>query len=109
MALSLLAKQPFIPSRLLEERGGEACMCTGGAVLMAAHLAHGGKYNLTEFFSDLTTETEEDFVEKRSLLYGLDPIKVRTVIINSKAVSESDRPKAVAEFLRGFLDIPSSN
>jgi hypothetical protein len=103
LALSLLTRQTFIPSCLVEERGGEACMCTGAAVLFAAHLVRGGERNIIDFFSVLATETEEDFVEKRSRLCGLDPIAVRGVIIVSKAIKECDRPGAVAEFLRAFI------
>jgi hypothetical protein len=103
LALSLLKRQTFIPSSLLEERFGELCMCTGASVLFAAHLIRGGECSITDFFSDVVTETDVDFVEKRARQYGLDPSEIRSVIINSKAIEECDRPKAARRLLHAFF------
>jgi hypothetical protein len=98
-AIGLLQAQAFIPSRLLEVRNGEACMCTGAAMLFAAHLIQGGKDDVIEFFADLTSDTEEDFVKARAKRSGLDPDIVREVIINSKAAAEPDRQALVPSIL----------
>jgi hypothetical protein len=104
LALGLLKRQTFIPSRLLEERLGEPCMCTGASVLFAAYLLRGGDCDTSDFFADLAAETDDDFVERQARQYGLDPIAVRSVIINSKAIEECDRPEAVGSLLRAFVD-----
>jgi hypothetical protein len=96
-ALKLLGQQTVIPSHLLEERMGEVCMCTGAAVLFAAHIVRGGRHSVTDFFADLGTETEDDFVETRARMNGLDPNLVRSVIVVSKALTECDRPRAVPD------------
>jgi hypothetical protein len=98
----ILARQTFIPSRLLEERMGETCMCTGAALLYAAHLVSGDPTDVASFFADLAAETEESFVERRALAYDLDPTKVRQVIITSKGLREIDRPAAVSNLLQEF-------
>jgi hypothetical protein len=102
-ALTLLERQSFIPSRLLENRVGENCMCVGAAVLYAAHLSRGGRSEIAEFFADLAVENEDSFIEKRARICGLDPIVVRRVVIVSKAIEECRRPSAVEEILRSHL------
>ena len=95
LALDLINKQPFIPSQLLEVRNGATCMCTGAAILFAAHLAQRGERTVPEFFTQLSTESDDDFVEEKARTYCLDPSAVRAVIINTKAIQECDRPTAI--------------
>lgn len=109
VALDLLRRQTFIPALLLETRGSEAGMCTGAAVLFAAHLVRGGQHDITGFFADLATEPDDDFVETRARLYGLDPVAVRNVIINSKALYEDDRARAVPNILSRFVQDQSAS